>query len=104
MFFTSFINGERIKCDTNQVLESSKSPERALIYKDNTVNVFYNEFGKKVTLIDGKKYELFVITQDGHAWDGVYTGYILDRDEFCIKVNDIILPLHTNIFLGIKSK
>ena len=46
MFFTSFINGERIKCDTNQVLESSKSPERALIYKDNTVNVFYNEFGK----------------------------------------------------------
>ncbi len=102
MFFTRFIYGDRIKCDTNQTI-TNKNPEKAIIFEGNTVHIFHDENGKKVTLIDGKKYELFVITQDGHAWDGVYTGYILDRDEFCIKLNDIILPLNTIIFLGIKE-
>lgn len=98
MFFKEYVYGDNIRYKEKEVLKTSKNPEKALIYPDKTADTFYDDYSS-VTIIADSNTEVFVITHDGHTYQGIYGGFVNDG-EVCIRVKDVVLAFSGIIFLG----
>lgn len=99
MFFDEFVYGDKIKCDAQAKLRTSKDLEKALVFPDKIADIFYDAYSS-ITIFSDETTEVFIITQDGHAYKGTYGGYFEDEGEYCIKVGNVVHTFSGIIFLG----
>lgn len=100
MFFKEYVYGDKIGCNAKEKLLTSKDPEKTLVYPDKTADTFFDNYSSVMILSDSNV-EVFIITHDGHTYQGTYGGYFMDEGEYCIKVGDVVHTFNKIIFLGV---